>query len=164
MVVNAKKCYYMCFGTSSENDDFILDGIKLPNSCEEKILGVIIDNKLKFDPHLRSICKKAAQKLRVVNRIPSLLDPQKKVWVFSSRRSNNLINRIHEKSLRTVYNDTNSTFQELLKRNRSVSVHHKNIQILSTEVFKVVNNTCPPIMKTFFISGKTDTALENFKK
>ena len=39
MVLNAKKCHYMCFGTSSENDDFILDGIKLPNSCEEKILG-----------------------------------------------------------------------------------------------------------------------------
>ena len=70
--------------------------------------------------------------------------------MFSSRRSNNLINRIHERSLRTVYNDTSSTFQELLKRNRSVSIHHKNIQILTTEVFKVVNNTCPPIMKTFF--------------
>ena len=51
----------LCFGTSSENDDFTLDGIKLPNSCEEKILGVIIDNELKFDPHLRSMCKKAAQ-------------------------------------------------------------------------------------------------------
>ena len=157
----------MCFGTISENDDFILDGIKLPKSCEEKILGVIIDNELKFDPHIRSMCKKAAQKLGVLNRISSLLDPEKKrlvfnavikshfnycplIWMFSSRRSNNLINRIHERSLRTVYNDTSSTFQELLKRNRSVSIHHKNIQILTTEVFKVVNNTCPPIMKTFF--------------
>ena len=37
MVLNAKKCHYTCFGTSSENGDFILDGIKLPNSCEEKI-------------------------------------------------------------------------------------------------------------------------------
>ena len=59
MVLNAKKCHYICFGTSSENDDFILDGIKLPNSCKEKILGVIIDNELKFDPYIRSMCKKA---------------------------------------------------------------------------------------------------------
>ena len=167
MLLNAKKCYYLCFGTSSENDDFILDGIKLSNSCEEKILGVIIANELKFDPHIRSICEKAAQKLGVLNIISSLLDPEKKrpvfnavikshfnyyplIWMFSSKRSNNLINRIHEKSLRSVYNDTSSTFQELLRRNRSVSIHHKNIQILTTEVFKVVNNTCPPIMKTFF--------------
>ena len=119
MVLNAKKCHYMCFGIGSENDDFVFDGIKLPNSCEEKILGVIIDNKLKFDPHIRNMCKKAAQKLGVLNRISSLLDPEKKklvfnavikshfsycplTWMFSSRRSNNLINRIHERSLITV--------------------------------------------------------------
>ena len=168
MVLNAKKCHYMCFGTSSENDDFILDGIKLPNSCEEKILGVIIDNELKFDPHIRSMCKKAAEKLGVLNRISSLLDPEKKrlvfnavikshfsycplIWMFSSRRSYNFKNRIHERSLRTVYNDTSSTFQELLQRNRSVSIHHKNIKTLTTEVFKVVNSIGPPIMKTFFL-------------
>ena len=125
--------------------------------------------------------KKAAQKLGVLNKIFSLLDPEKKrllfnavikshfnccplIWMFSSRRSNNLINRIHERSLSTVYNDRSSTFQELLKRNRSVSIHRNNIQILTTEVFKVVNNTCPPIMKTLFDFGKTNTALENFKK
>ena len=154
MVLNAKKCHYICFGTSSENDDFILDGIKLPNSCKEKILGVIIDNELKFDPYIRSMCKKAVQKLGVLNRISSSLDPEKErllfnavikshfnycplIRMFSSRRSNNLINR----SLRAVYDDTSSTFQELLKRNRSVSIHHKNIQILTTEVFKVVNKS-----------------------
>ena len=37
-----------------------------------------------------------------------------------------------------------------MQRNRSVSIHHKNIQTLTAEVFKVVNNICPPIMKTFF--------------
>ena len=113
------------------------------------------------------MCNKAAQKLGVLNRISSLLDLEKKklvfnavikshfsycplIWMFSSRRSNNLINRIHEKSLRTVYKYTSSTFQELVQRNRSVSIHHNNIQTLTTEVFKVVNNICPPIMKTFF--------------
>ena len=75
--------------------------------------------------------KKAPQKLGVLNRISSLLDPKKKrlvfnaviksqfnfsplIWMFSSRTSNNLINRTHERSLRTVYNDTSSTFQELV--------------------------------------------------
>ena len=74
----------MCFGTSSESDDFIPDGIKLPNSCEEKILGAIIDNELKFNPHIRSMCKKAAQKLVVLNRISLLLDPEKKRLVFNA--------------------------------------------------------------------------------
>ena len=83
MVLNAKKCHHMCFRTISENDDFIHDEIKLTNSCEEKILGVIIDNELRFDPNIRSMCRKAAQKLGVLNRISSLLDPEKKRPVFN---------------------------------------------------------------------------------
>ena len=44
-------------------DDFkndIFNGIKLPNSCEEKILRLSIDNKLKFESYIRNVCKKAA--------------------------------------------------------------------------------------------------------
>ena len=99
----------MCLGIASENDDFIFDGKKLSNFCKEKILGVITDNGLKFHPHIRSMCEKAAQKLGVLNSISSLLDPEKKrlvfnavikshfsccplIGMFSSLRSNNLIN------------------------------------------------------------------------
>ena len=83
--------------------------------------------------------------------------------MFSSRRSQYLINRIHGRSLRIVYNDTSSTFQELLQRNRSVSIHNKNIQTLTTEVFKVVTFVLK-IMKTFFDFRETDTTSENSKK
>ena len=70
--------------------------------------------------------------------------------MFSCRISNNLINCSHERSLRTVYKDTSSIFQELLQLNRSVTIHHNNIQTLTTEVFKVLKNICPPIMKKSF--------------
>ena len=46
------------------------------------MLGVIIDNELKVDPHTRSMCKKGAQKLGVLNRISSLSDPENKKLVF----------------------------------------------------------------------------------
>ena len=51
----------MCIGIGSENDDFIFHGIKLVNSYQKKILCVINDNELKFDPHIRRMCKKARQ-------------------------------------------------------------------------------------------------------
>ena len=84
MVLNAKKWHCMCFGVGSENDDFIFIGIKLLNSCMEKILGVIIDHEFKFNAHIRSMCKKVAQKLGVLNIISSLLDPEKKKLVSNS--------------------------------------------------------------------------------
>ena len=55
-------------GIVSENDEFIFDGRKSSNSCKEKILNVIINNDLKFDPHIRSMCEKAAEKLGVLNK------------------------------------------------------------------------------------------------
>ena len=58
MVLRSKKCYYMYFRNSSQNDHFIFNGIKLPNSFEEKVLIIIIDNELEFEPHIRNICKK----------------------------------------------------------------------------------------------------------
>ena len=48
MVSNAKKYHNMYFGNGNQNNDFIFKGIKLPDSCEEEILGVIKDNEPKF--------------------------------------------------------------------------------------------------------------------
>ena len=46
--------------------------------------GLILDNDLNFGPHSRSMCKKAGQKLGVLNRISSLLYPENKKLVFEA--------------------------------------------------------------------------------
>ena len=61
--------------------------------------------------------------------------------MFYSRELNNKINRIRERSLRLVYSDETSTFQELLD---------KNIQLLATEIYKTVSGLAPIIMNTIF--------------
>ena len=63
---------------------------------------------------------------------------------------NNKINRRHERCLRIVYNDKQSSFNELLEKDGSVSIHMRNIQILATEMYKLVNNLSPPIMNRVF--------------
>ena len=59
------------------------------------------------------------------------------VWISHSRTLNNQINKIHERTLRLAYkNETFLSFDDLLKRDRSVSIHQKNLQILVTEICK----------------------------
>ena len=58
-------------------------------------------------------------------------------WMNHSRTLNNKINRIHERSLRVVCNDKNFTFKELLDKDKAVSIHTRNLQILVTEMFNV---------------------------
>ena len=67
-----------------------------------------------------------------------------------SRGLNNKINSIHERSLSIVYDDKSSTFEELLEKDNSVSIHHKNLQVLATEIYKVINGISPQIMQKIF--------------
>ena len=72
------------------------------------------------------------------------------IWTFCSRRSNNLINKLHERALRIVYNDYNSSFNELLEKTNENTIHIKNIRILMTEIYKFLNGLSPPIMSKIF--------------
>ena len=100
-------------------------------SREENLLGTLIGNKLTFNSHVTALCKTANQELQALSRISSYVDREKLrqsmtafllsqfnycplIWMFSGRQMNNRINHIHEKALRIVYNDTSSTFPDLL--------------------------------------------------
>ena len=70
--------------------------------------------------------------------------------MFHSRSLHNKINSLLERALRITYRDRSSSFEDLLKKGNSVSIHHRNIQALATEMFKVKNNIAPEIMREFF--------------
>ena len=71
-------------------------------------------------------------------------------WMFHSRGLNNERNFVHERALRTTYRVRLCLFQDTWKEDNSVSIHHRNIQALATEMFKVKNNIAPGIMKELF--------------
>ena len=70
--------------------------------------------------------------------------------MFHSRKLNERINHIHERALRIVYKDYHSSFQELLIEDNSLNIHHKNLQKLVTEIFKVKNSLSPELMNDVF--------------
>ena len=71
--------------------------------------------------------------------------------MFDSRRLNSKINSIHERALRITYQDHISTFQELLNKDNSVSIHHRNFQALATEMFKIHRGLSPDILREIFV-------------
>ena len=76
--------------------------------------------------------------------------------MFYSRKANSERNHIHERSLRIVYKDNISSFEELLKKDQSVCIHHRNIQSLAIELFKVKNNLSNRIMCDIFETTNLD--------
>ena len=66
-----------------------------------------------------------------------------------SRALNNGIYGLYKRALGLVYNFS-SSFSELLEKDKSVNIHHRNLQTLTYEIFKVKNNMAPEILTEIF--------------
>ena len=72
------------------------------------------------------------------------------VCMSHGREFNKKINHIHERSLHIVYRDHKSSFNDLLQKDKSVWIHHRNIQSLTTDLFKMKENLCNTMISDIF--------------
>ena len=165
-----------------DNDLNILISDKyIPNSSSQQILGVTFDNKLNFTTHIIKLCKKAGQKIHALARISKFMSEGKRklimsafissrfsycplIWMCHNRSLNTKINKIHERALRIVYDDTTSSFEFLLQKSKSGKIHHRNLQVLVTEIYKTLNNLSPSLMSEIFIIRDTGCNLRGGNK
>ena len=54
-------------------------------------------------------------------------------------------------ALRVLYGDYDSSFDQLLARAGSITVHQKNLQILMIEIYKTMNHLNPSYIWGFFV-------------
>ena len=142
-----------------------------------KLLGITIDNELKFDVHISNICKKAQRKLTILMRLKKYVDFEKLrilfktffesqfkycplTWMFYSRGTNNKINRLQEGALRFVYDDYSSSFDVLLKQDKSF-YNHYNIPTLCIELYKVYNNLSQTVFSELFTKKENSCNLRS---
>ena len=156
LVANAKKCHLL---TSSITPvDINISNTEILNKERVKLLGVNLEGRLNFDFHVNTLLKKASKKYHALARVCNHINKKKRhilmnafitsqfsycplVWMSHSRAMNNRINKIHENALRLVYKDkTNLSLDDLLKKDKSVSIHQRNLQTLAIEIYKARND------------------------
>ena len=150
--------YHLLINNTKKSFQKKIGNETVSNSKYEKLLGVKIDHELNFNEHVSSLCKKASQKLNALSRIASSMTfGQRRLILnsfitsqFHSRKLNERINHIHERTLKIVYKDFNSSFQELLTEDNSLNIHHRNLQKLVTEIFKIKNGLSTELRNDVF--------------
>ena len=83
--------------------------------------------------------------------------------ICHNRTIHSIINNIHERALRIVYKDNISSFALLLEKSGSVSIHHRNLQALAIDIYKVLNNLSSPLMSVLFKLKETTYTLGNVR-
>ena len=71
-------------------------------------------------------------------------------WMFRGRKTNYKINRLQERALKLIYNEHISSFEELLSKDVTFTIHEQNIQKLAIEMFKALNDFSTPEFSELF--------------
>ena len=165
--LNPSKCHLLICGHKYECILAEIDGTTIIESYEEKLLGIYIGRDLTLENHVNYLCQNAGRKLNALARLCNILPFYKRkllmnsffdsqfnycplVWIFHSRTLNTKINNLHYRALKITHRDETSTFDELLKKDGCITIHHRNIIKLVTEMYKVNNNLAPIFMREIF--------------
>ena len=131
-------------------------------TCEDsvKLLGIEIDYQLNFDTHISTICRKASQQLNIIKRLGPYLNRLNKLtifhtfilsnfnfcplaWHFCTEKNSKKIEKVQERALRFVYEDYNSSYDNLLKKAKVPSLQIRRMRTMALETFKIMNKLSP---------------------
>ena len=171
MKLNEDKCHLLIGGNKYEHVSAMIGNSRIWESRREKLLGIHIENNLSFNYHITEICNKAGRKVSALARMSHYLSSYRRrliaktfiesqfsycplVWMFHDRAINRKINKLHERTLRIVYSDYTSTFEELLEKDNSFTIHQRNIQSLAIEMYKTKHGYNPNFMKNIFVDKR----------
>ena len=167
MVANPDKFKAIFPGTENQIINVQVESLVIESSKEVTLLGVTLDTQMTFYPYIKSICKKASTKAKALIRIRGYLTQQQAdhlynayimscfnycplVWMFCSKQAHSLINITHFKALCARFNIFSESFDQLLLRSNTSSIHTRNLNLMVIEIFKSLNCLNPKIMWNTF--------------
>ena len=171
MKLNSSKCHLLVCGHKNECMICKVGNSQVIETHLVKLLGMKIESDLTFNRHMEVVCKKASQNLNALSRLCTFIPFHKRkilmnaffdsqfsysplVWMFHNRLINTKINNLHYRALRMIYLDDTSSFEELLRKDGSVTIHQRNLQFLAIEMFKVDKGISPIFMNDVFGENK----------
>ena len=144
----------------------VQDNVVIP-SDHSRVLGITLDDSLKFDLHISDICKKASRQINALKRISKFLtqDGRKSIyrsfiaakfnycpisWMFCGKKNTSKLEKLQERALRLVICVQNSSYDDLLKKGNFLSLKAYRIKCLAVEVFKSVHGSNPTYLNRLF--------------
>jgi hypothetical protein len=155
--------FVICHRSLPTNESIHVSEMSLKPENSVKLLGVVIDKLLTFDKHVEILCKKASSQLNTLKRFSNILGEKQKlrifqtfilsnfnycpvIWNFCSKSKSKLIEKIHERGLRYVYNDYSTSYSNLLIKSKRESMYNIRLKKIVIYVYKCLHRLTPPFL------------------
>ena len=147
----------MIFGDKSHHKYILkINSVKVEASVDVLLLGMTIDKNLTFKQHIENLCRKVQYELHALRHIRKCLTTEKAkilgntftdsqfnysplLWMFCRKTVYSKIERIHQKTLKGIY-ESNDTYDNLLLQSNTVSIHQRHLTFLVDEYIKACRN------------------------
>ena len=147
---------------------------------EEKDLGILIVDKLKFQQHINQQTRKANQRLGMIKRSFSYMDTEmfltlfksivrpyleygSNVWFVIYKKEAIQIENVHRRATKLVKNIQHLSYTERLKYLGLPSLQYRRLRANMVETFKILNNIDKVQHKHIFPISRTATTGHNQK-
>ena len=137
-----------------------------------KILGIKIESRLNFEPHVSDLCKSAARQLNSHLRLkPYLTFEVRKIliesfvysnfnycpliWNFTNAKAVNKIESVQKRALQFLFSNFESSYDTPLMKAKKPAMTVQRLRYLSAEIYRTVNCLKLSYMKNVF--KKPDT-------
>ena len=169
MEANASKFHHMLISPSNSVPDYelVIDNSVIERESFVKLLGVHFDENLNFSKHIDELCKKTGNQLNVLSRLSSNLDHKSRlcifrcfilsyfsycsnVWFFCGKTGAKRLEAIHERALRFVSQDFESSYELLLTNTGFPSLELRRTRSLACTMYRIRNNLAPSYVCELF--------------
>ncbi len=151
-----------------------LPGTQLLSVQCAPLLGILIDNQLRFNLHVANIIKKCNFQLRTLKRLSRFMDTKTKltifksfiasnfsycchIWYFCSPTLKTRLEKIQYRGLRHVYCDYDESYSVLLVKAGMDTIQVLLQKVMLVEIFKCVHKIGAEYLAGLFKFGNSNT-------
>ena len=158
LTFNKNKCKHIHLGQNEDSSAiYYMDGEIITKTSQEKDLGVIVDNKLKFQDHINTQVKKANKILGIIKRSFSYLDKEmllilykslvrphleyaSTVWTTTNKKERINIENVQRRATKILPTTKLLSYPERLKFLGLPSLQYRRSRSDMVETYKIINN------------------------
>ena len=148
-------------------------------SCDNiKVLGVTLDSKMSFTPHINSICTRASRQINALRRLSRFLNTETRLsiyksfifanftyspvpWLFCGIKNSLKLEKLQERAIRFVYNDYSSPYKDLLSQANLLPLSIYRLRFMAIEVYKCFHDLNPAYVNEMFTYRDTTYGLRD---